>query len=86
MSDLKLSPLDLQCIAILREALSATYGVVVATSNAARARTAFYAARNKIRDSELAQLQIRVSPDDSEGELWIIRAQPTVSLAATDLL
>jgi hypothetical protein len=77
------SSLDMQCRAILYAAASAEIGIVVRTNDPVRARLALYKVRRELGDTELAKLQIRVSPTDSEHEIWIIRnASVTVSLDA----
>jgi hypothetical protein len=58
---------------ILNAALTSALGIVVRTNDAAKARATLYRVRKLLGDVELGQLQIRVSPDDSEHELWIIR-------------
>ena len=68
-----MTPQEQQCISILNSAATSTYGIVVKTSNAMKTRAALYRARIIIGDSEMKKLQIRVSPDDSEHEVWIIR-------------
>lgn len=64
--------LELQCATILREARSATHGVVVLTNDPAKARATFYRVRKMLGDVDLAEIQIRVSPNDTEHELWLI--------------
>jgi hypothetical protein len=63
---------DANCIAVLNAAASAELGLVIRTNDPVRARTALYSARLKIADTELQGLQIRVSPNDPEGEIWLI--------------
>jgi hypothetical protein len=65
--------LETQCAHILNTAKDATFGIIVKTNNPTKARAAFYRTRKLLGDVELDPLHIRVSPDDSEGELWIIR-------------
>lgn len=66
---------EIQCIVIVEAAASATYGLVVRVSDPYLARTRLYAARKHLGDPSLAGLQIRVSPDDSEHELWIVNRE-----------
>ena len=68
-----MTPTETQCAMILDAAKASAYGLVIGTSNAAKARASLYRVRNMLGDTELRELQIRVSPDDSEHELWIIR-------------
>lgn len=70
---MSLSPLEVQCAQILNSALNSTYGLVVRTSSAAKARATFYRTRSILGDATFQDIQIRVSPDDSECELWLIR-------------
>jgi hypothetical protein len=63
---------DANCVAVLNAAASAELGLVIRTNDPVRARTALYSARLKIADTELQGLQIRVSPNDPEGEIWLI--------------
>jgi hypothetical protein len=77
--------IETQCAMILNEAKSTAHGLVVRTSDAYRARATFYRVRRMVGDIELSKLQIRVSPDDSEHELWIIRLDavaPTFNINA----
>lgn len=78
------SPLEVQCLAVLRAASSAQFGVVLRTSNAAKARATLYRIRKDLGDVALAAIHIRVSPDDSEHELWLLRrsAAPGYDLSA----
>jgi hypothetical protein len=68
-----LSPVELQCSVILNAAISATFGLVVRTNDPYKARAMLYRVRKELGDTELAGLHIRVSPDDTEGSLWVIR-------------
>jgi hypothetical protein len=74
---------DTQCHAILYAALGAELGIVLRTNNPVKARATLYTARRTLGDTELANLQIRVSPNDSEHEIWIIRKDniPSVDLS-----
>lgn len=79
--------LELQCERILRAACESEYGIVVKTNDPYKARALFYHVRKISGDSEFEHLTIRVSPDDSERELWIIRnSSRMIDLKATDLL
>jgi hypothetical protein len=77
--------LEVQCATILYAAKDAELGLIIKTNNPYKARASLYKARRDLGDVELAKLQIRVSPDDSEGELWILRESPppTISLEIT---
>ena len=77
------SPLDLQCLTILQEAISSEFGLVIRTSDPMKARASLYKARKDLVsvgfpvDPAMAFLQIRVSPDDSENEVWLLRRNQT---------
>jgi len=71
---------ELQCANILYQATQAEIGIVVRTDNAAKARAALYRFRNSLNDPQLASLSIRVSPDDSEKQLWILSNRSCVAL------
>ena len=78
--------LELQCLAIWKAALSSTVGIRVGTNDPTRARALMYKVRSTAGDVELNPLMIRVSPDDSEGELWILRNSVHVlDLKATEI-
>lgn len=83
-----MTPIEHQCASILSAAASAEFGLVLRTNDPARARALLYKVRKDIGDSEWNKLMIRISPDDSEHELWIIRngATPLLDLKATELL
>jgi hypothetical protein len=68
-----MNALELQCLAILQTAATSEVGIVVRTNDAARARLILYKVRKDVGDVELSSIAIRVSPDDSEHELWLLR-------------
>ena len=68
---------ELQAQNIMYAACSAAVGIIVKTTNPTRARQLFYATRQAIGDIALKDLQIRASPDNIEGEIWIIRKETT---------
>ncbi len=76
---------QVQCHAILSAAASAAIGLVLKTNNPAKARQVLYNFRTQFPDPSFADLTVRVSPDDSETELWILRkataGNPTISFA-----
>jgi hypothetical protein len=76
--------LETQCAMILQSFLSSTCGQVLRTNDPIKARATLYRVRKLLGDSELASLHIRVSPDDSEHELWLVKrsAMPDLSLTA----
>lgn len=72
---------EVQCSTILYAAASAEIGIVVRTDNPIKARAALYRLRNLLNDPELASLSIRVSPEDSEKQLWILSNKNTLGVA-----
>lgn len=47
-------------------------GVKVKVADPNRAKTVLYTARAKLRDPDIAHLEVRTSPIDPKGELWIV--------------
>lgn len=76
------TPLEQQCFTILTAAASASVGIVVHTNNPFKARAALSRAKRELGDTEMVPLTIRVSPDDSEHELWVLKrdAMPMFNL------
>jgi|HubBroStandDraft_2_1064218.scaffolds.fasta_scaffold437544_2 hypothetical protein len=68
-----MTPLDLQCTMLLQTASSTALGLVVVTNDPIRARATLYRVRRTLDDPTLASLQIRVSPDNAEHEIWLVR-------------
>lgn len=66
-------------VAILNEALKTDYGIAVSvhapnmTTPSLRAKQVLYRFKNE--NSDFANLQIRLSPDDPDNELWIINTE-----------
>lgn len=69
-----LSDMDALCFAILEQAAVSPFGVVIKTNSPIRARAAIYEVRKITGDSRFTELQIRVSPDDAEGEIWLLHS------------
>lgn len=67
------SVLELQCHAVLSAAASSELGIVIQTQSPQKARNSLYTFRKSFGDPTFNDLHIRVSPNDSEHELWIIR-------------
>jgi hypothetical protein len=63
-------------LTILQAALDEPIGLILQTSDTARARAAFYKARADSGDPALAALQIRISPFP-DGDLVICHPAPT---------
>ena len=79
------SSLEIQCSTILYAAISAEFGLVIKTNNPYKARASLYKTRRAIGDTELAKLQIRVSPNNSEGEIWLLRQDVAASVNIQEL-
>jgi len=60
---------------LLSSVLDTPYGIVVYTNDAHRARAEIYRVRKLIANPRFYEIQIRVSPDDSEHEIWLIRRE-----------
>lgn len=75
---------ELQCNAILTAAASADIGICVTTDNVNRARQCLYRFRKELGDPTFENLQIRVSPNNTEREIWIIRKDATVGFIIGD--
>ena len=69
------TPLEVSCASVLYAAASSTFGIVVRTNDPTKARAAIYRFRNTLSDPELASLSIRVSPENSEGAIWILNGK-----------
>lgn len=80
-----MTPVETQAAMILNTAATAPFGIAVRVSNVYVARAVLYRVRKLLGDSALAQLQIRVSPDDAEGELWLVRKPRGPELALVGL-
>lgn len=82
-----MNAIDTQCLSVLQAAASSAVGLCIRTNNAFKARAELYRFRKDFGDPELRSLQIRVSPNDSENELWILRPDKinavTVSLSTS---
>jgi hypothetical protein len=76
---------EIQCLTVLQAAAASSIGLCVKTNDPYRARASLYRFRKEFGDPQLSGLQIRVSPTDSEGEIWIIR-NVTVVTTSVDLL
>jgi hypothetical protein len=80
------SQLEQQCLIILTAAASAAVGIVVGTNNPTKARAAIYKMRRDFANPEFDNIHIRVSPDNSEGELWLIQKDrmPTFAFSTAE--
>jgi hypothetical protein len=72
---MSLSAAELNCLTVLQAAATTDLGLIVKTNNPTRARAMLYVVRQKVGDTQLADIQIRVSPDDPEGEIWLIHTE-----------
>ena len=82
------TPQDYQCLAILQSIAASPHGQVIRTNNPAKARQVLYNFRKEFGDPTFADLQMRVSPDNTECEIWFIKknSAPVVNIASMDLL
>lgn len=60
-------------------AQASQYGVVLAVSDIALAKSKLYQARSKSGDPALSGIQIRVSPVLPHEELWLVKETPSGS-------
>jgi hypothetical protein len=77
-------------LSILQSAAAEPIGIVIQTSDTARAKAALYRARSVCHDPALMALQIRTSPWKDQGDLLICHSQSTTkpmqhNLGAIDL-
>lgn len=63
-------------LSVLRSALQSERGVVVSVSDATLAKQQMYRARGEAPGEGLDDLQLRTSPDDPIGEIWIVKGKP----------
>ncbi len=55
-------------------------GVKVKVSEPNRAKTMLYSARAKLKDPDIGHLEVRTSPTDPKGEIWIVNpSDPSAS-------
>lgn len=64
--------LELQPAALWYAAYASPPGVKVKVSDPNRAKTMLYIIRSKLKDPDIAHLEVRTSPTDPKGELWIV--------------
>jgi len=75
---------NLQYLAILQAAVTSAFGLRLRVSNPVRARQALYRFRKEFGDPSFEDLMLKVSPDDPEGELWLLN-KPTITLDAGNI-
>lgn len=63
---------DLNASIVWYSAYANPPGVKVKVSDPARAKTLLYTARAKLKDPDLAHLEVRTSPTDPAGEIWVV--------------
>lgn len=78
------SPAETQALAILQAAAASTLGIVLRTSNPTRARQILYRVRTEFASAAFSKLQLRVSPDDAENEIWILHPAALVPTVMFD--
>lgn len=77
---------EYQAIAIMQAAVNSRHGITVPTNDPQRCRLALYATRRLVGDVEFNKLIARVSPDNSEGELWLVKdSVQLLDLKATEI-
>lgn len=57
-------------------------GVKVRVSDPNRAKTLLYAARAKLKDPDLTPLEIKTSPTNPAGEIWVVNPEATTDPSA----
>jgi hypothetical protein len=74
--------LEIAASAILRSASQASTGLIVrvigSPNPALRAKAILYRFRKELNDPTLDGIQIRLSPDNPETELWLLNQTPMV--------
>lgn len=70
-----------QSAAILNRALLAEIGIIVRTDNAMRAKAVLYRFRKELGDPNLMKLQLRLSPDAPDTDIWVFRGEAEPSEA-----
>jgi hypothetical protein len=68
------SPLGIMCEAALSAGADAQTGYRIGTEDSFQARMLLYKFRSKYPNAKYANLQIRISPDNPEYELWILNS------------
>jgi len=59
---------------VLYSAIESPHGIIVRTNDTMRARQLLYKFRKDLNDPNLNLLKIRLSPHDTDHELWIIKS------------
>lgn len=67
-----IDPADLDPALLWLRAFANPPGIKLKVSDLIRAKSLLYTARTKLRDPDLAHLELRTSPVDPKGEIWII--------------
>jgi len=65
--------MDRKWLELLRLASLTSYGLAIAVSDVAGAKRNLYAARRQV--PALEGLQLRTSPDDPTGEIWLVKVR-----------
>lgn len=88
------SNLELAAFAALRAACDAEHGVILrvevppgitAVTPALRAKQVLYRFRSELNDAEFKQIQIRLSPDKPDTELWLVKVKAQAAEAELKL-
>lgn len=78
------SALEMQALTVLEAAAALPLGLVLRTNDSYRARQILYRFRRD--NAALRCIQIRLSPNDPDHELWLIRQEATAESAAESAL
>ena len=72
--------IDLRCITLLDAGASSELGIVIKTNDPMKARANLYRVRKELANPEWIPLTIRVSPNEPENEIWLIRNASSIGL------
>ena len=78
---MSLNAAEIACALVLQTAVESDLGIIVRTTDPVKARASLYKVRNLLNDASLSGLSIRVSPDNSEGAIWILTERGTGAVA-----
>lgn len=83
-----MNALDMQCLTVLEAARDSDIGLCIKTNDPYKARASLYKFRKDLGDVTLTSLQIRVSPNNSENEIWILKPNlgATVAVNSMDVM
>lgn len=73
-----MGPAATRAVEFLYQALAAPVGIALATRNPTAAKALIYSARAQAADPALMGVNILVSPQNSESEIWMIKSTATL--------